>query len=112
MTCDFAKKLGIDIQGGLRPQKKFLQGGHWTILVNTKQYYAMIDSIRKVLPIWDNWLTFLRILLQLRKDRAEKATWTILNNIRQYLTIYSIGAGRVSGGCLEGVWKVSVKPKN
>ena len=61
MTCDFAKKLGIDIQGGLRPQKKFLQGGHWTILVNTKQYYAMFDNIRKCLTIFDNIITFLTL---------------------------------------------------
>ena len=43
ITCDFTK-FGIDTQGGLRPQKKFLD---WTILVNTKQYYAMLDNIRK-----------------------------------------------------------------
>ena len=51
----------------------------------------MLDNIRKFLTIYtlllDNILTFLRILLQLRKERAEITPWTILNNIRQYLTI-------------------------
>ena len=60
---------------------------YWTILVNTKQYYAKLDNIRIFLTILDNIISFLRILLQLRKDRAEIATWTRLNNIRQYWTI-------------------------
>ena len=67
--------------------QNFHKGCHWTILVNTKQYYAMLDNIRKFLTILDNIITFLRILLQLRKERAEITPWTILNNIRQYLTI-------------------------
>ena len=67
--------------------KEIHKGCHWTILVNTKQYYAMLDNIRIFLTILDNIISFLRILLQLRKDRAEIATWTRLNNIRQYWTI-------------------------
>ena len=39
------------------------------------------------LTILDNIIIFSRILLQLRKERAEIATWTILDNIRQYWTI-------------------------
>ena len=47
----------------------------------------MLDNIRKFLTILDNIITILRILLQLRKERAEIATRTILNNIRQHFTI-------------------------
>ena len=52
MMCDFAEKFGIDTQEGIRPQKKIPQGGHWTILDNTEQYYAMLDNIRKCQQYW------------------------------------------------------------
>ena len=64
--------------------KKIHKGCHWTILVNTKQYYAMLDNIRIFLTILDNIITFLRISLQLRKERAKGH----LNNIEHYLTIF------------------------
>ena len=46
---------------------KFPQGVHWTKSVNTEQYFAMLDNIRKFLTKLENILTFLRLLLQLRK---------------------------------------------
>ena len=84
---DFTKTFVTDKKEGHRPRTKLHKGCHLTILVNTKQSYAMLDNIRKFLTILDNIIIFSRILLQLRKERAEIATWTILDNIRQYWTI-------------------------
>ena len=55
--------------------------------VNTVQNYAILYNIRKLLMISDNNLTFLRILLQLRKEKAEQH-WTIFDNIVCYCTTF------------------------
>ena len=74
MAFDFTETFEADTQEGQGPQKKIHKGCHWTILVNTKQYYAKLDNIRIFLTILVNIITFLRIILQLRKERAENAT--------------------------------------
>ena len=64
MTCDFAEKFGIDTQEGIRPQKKFPQGGpldnigqYQTILCNAWQYQKMFNNIGQYINISKNIIT-------------------------------------------------------
>ena len=85
MTCDFAEKFGhtgrtytIDKISTKGPLDNI--GQFQTILFNAWKY-------QEILTILENILTFLRLSLQLRIERAEISIWRILKNIRQYLTI-------------------------
>ena len=80
MAYDFTETFEQTCRKDIGYGQHFHKGCHWTILVNSKQYHAMNDIIRKFLTILNNIITFLRISLQLRKERAESH----LNNIEQY----------------------------
>ena len=51
-------------------------GQYWTVVCNAWQHQEILKNIY-IIIIW-NILTFLRVLLQLRKERAEITPWTIL----------------------------------
>ena len=84
MAYDFTETFVTDTQEGHRPRTKFPQGvpldnigQYQTILCNAWQHQEILNNIGQYHNILKNIITT-------QKERAEIATWTILNNIEQY----------------------------